>query len=1057
MSSSSSQSEAVPVHDQHRQGQTAPDPHHAQESKGFGHHRVRELQLQLQLDSSSSHGNAPSPLLSTISPRHPHPDHTFPLASPTPLSPLGHTFTYGHANHRSASPGQSHSMQSHTTTATTVRKSVASSILPSLPPSPNLKFGSLATTASSVLTEAAHDHHPEQQYQVEPESILVAAAAAAAATLERLERQQPIIPTPAPPPLARSSSTPLALNKYDANVIGHPLPLSPRALSTPSSPTHPSQALPVVVPTTTIHHPPARSASHRRDQMERHFYHTFPLSASAPVSPSASPAPSPVPLMSPSALTDYSSALPPPSSVSAIPETEIQRAADAARAASSPSTHQHPNRKHSFAHVGTPFANADELSTIGSASLAPSTLSHAHTAPPCASHSTSTTVKTESSSLPKWRDLVSQVATHRAKGNQLFQAGEYEQAAVAYGVAAREFELVAFAQYHPESPAATSLGSGGSAETSLKTMGSANSLKAGTAPRLAKRASVMNFGSMLTSWLPSSGGPGSGSGGPGGSLPRNSASSIRRQPPPGLARAASADSGNVQQDWSHAFTPLSETTLAGVSALATIKPTTSSSSTVTRLFSDWIPYGSASTTPPSQHHLHPTLDPLLLPPAPSALPPTLHVIPTLSPFPPLPLSTLPRSVRRDAAHVYANRSAAYTKLALRHPISPCNPLARRALLDADRAVQLDPDWAKAHFRRADALILLDRPAAAKSALATVTSLDPGATKSSGLQARRERATWAVDDARAGLKIVQLAAGRDYCVSGTVPKWSLVKHLLHVYARQMRNCMYIVADEAAGTCVVVDPAWDPDALIAEIQARGWSLAGVVIGHAHVDHVGGRPPPPFDRWRVQVPGLRALVKAACKAKLNAHGLPVPVYMHPAEAPILAMADAGFAGDPKLHAVRRMCPTPDGFSLRVGRAVVLEFWHTPGHTPGSQMVIVNGNRILSSDTVFAGAVGRCDLPGGDAHVMKRTLSRLRARLPEKAVIFPGHAYGPMATTVEREKRAGGALDPMVWEVLLSEMGLGGCDGHGHEEASHSDQQGQRVVSAAVGAGMRRSSLDA
>ncbi|KAJ3363566.1 hypothetical protein GGF32_003938 [Allomyces javanicus] len=373
------------------------------------------------------------------------------------------------------------------------------------------------------------------------------------------------------------------------------------------------------------------------------------------------------------------------------------------------------------------------------------------------------------------------------------------------------------------------------------------------------------------------------------------------------------------------------------------------------------------------------------------------------------LDAAPPAVLRELAHVFSNRSAAALRIG--------EYLA--ALDDADRAVQLHPHWAKAQFRRADALLAMERYGAARAALDRMAHLDPTTSRTAGVQARRDRATWGITDAHRGTRIVQLVSGRDVCRPGGTPRWAVVRTVLHAYARQMQNCMYMVVDSATKQCIVVDPAWDTDAILAHVKRRGWTLAGVIVGHAHVDHVGGRPPPPFDKYRVRVPGLWTLVRAVARDQGYPAVRPLPIYMHPDEHEVMASADRGFMTDKALDPHRVVVATEEGHVVHLGTRTEIRFVHTPGHTPGSQCVLVHGDRLLSSDTVFAGAIGRCDLPGGDPDQMRNSLIRLRATLPDHVAIWPGHAYGATTSTVGREKRRGGALDPRMWDLALAPVG--------------------------------------
>jgi glyoxylase-like metal-dependent hydrolase (beta-lactamase superfamily II) len=91
--------------------------------------------------------------------------------------------------------------------------------------------------------------------------------------------------------------------------------------------------------------------------------------------------------------------------------------------------------------------------------------------------------------------------------------------------------------------------------------------------------------------------------------------------------------------------------------------------------------------------------------------------------------------------------------------------------------------------------------------------------------------------------------------------------------------------------------------------------------------------------------------------------------------------------------------GHKIKVGD-IEITFLHTPGHTPGSQCFLVE-NRLISGDTLFIGACGRCDLPGGDANQMYESLMKL-GKLEESTILLPGHNYADTPTsTLGEEKR--------------------------------------------------------
>ena len=180
---------------------------------------------------------------------------------------------------------------------------------------------------------------------------------------------------------------------------------------------------------------------------------------------------------------------------------------------------------------------------------------------------------------------------------------------------------------------------------------------------------------------------------------------------------------------------------------------------------------------------------------------------------------------------------------------------------------------------------------------------------------------------------------------------------------MENFVYLIGDKNKRECVMVDPAWDVPAVLGEAEKDGMKVVGGLVTHTHFDHVNG------------------LENLASKTQAR-------IYVHKNEA--------GFLKGLKDYIEK----VDSGFKLAVGD-MEITFLHTPGHTPGSQCFLVN-NRLVSGDTLFINACGRCDLPGGDATQMYESLQRL-AKLGEGVVLLPGHNYGDSPTsTIGQEKRA-------------------------------------------------------
>jgi hydroxyacylglutathione hydrolase len=186
-----------------------------------------------------------------------------------------------------------------------------------------------------------------------------------------------------------------------------------------------------------------------------------------------------------------------------------------------------------------------------------------------------------------------------------------------------------------------------------------------------------------------------------------------------------------------------------------------------------------------------------------------------------------------------------------------------------------------------------------------------------------------------------------------------------------NC-YLVADQSTGDAAIVDPGEDTDGFLAELRRRNWRVTAIWLTHAHLDHVIG---------------VRAIHEATG----------APIYLHPADRALYdSLPQQGLWFGMRLE--RPPVPHAElaaGQRLRTG-GVEFEVVETPGHSPGS-VSLVGPGMVLSGDALFAGSIGRTDLPGGDYEVLIDSIRQKLLTLPDDTVVLSGH--GP-ETTIGRER---------------------------------------------------------
>jgi hydroxyacylglutathione hydrolase len=190
-----------------------------------------------------------------------------------------------------------------------------------------------------------------------------------------------------------------------------------------------------------------------------------------------------------------------------------------------------------------------------------------------------------------------------------------------------------------------------------------------------------------------------------------------------------------------------------------------------------------------------------------------------------------------------------------------------------------------------------------------------------------------------------------------------------------NCS-VIGDEASREGMVIDPGDDIAEILALIQKHNLTIKQIVVTHAHIDHVGGAMK------------LRQATGAPILLNQNDYAL---LKMLDVQAAWLGMANPG-----KVEIDQDLA---NGNSVKAG-SLTANVLHTPGHTEGSVcLYFAPDKKLIAGDTLFAGSIGRTDLPGGSYKKIINSLHERVLALPDDTVVIPGH--GPL-TTIGNERHS-------------------------------------------------------
>ena len=189
--------------------------------------------------------------------------------------------------------------------------------------------------------------------------------------------------------------------------------------------------------------------------------------------------------------------------------------------------------------------------------------------------------------------------------------------------------------------------------------------------------------------------------------------------------------------------------------------------------------------------------------------------------------------------------------------------------------------------------------------------------------------------------------------------------------------YLIGDEETRTCVLIDPAAETGKILSLAKKEGFQVSHVINTHGHSDHTTGNAD------IIHSTNAKLLIHRDDSDRLNK-------VLHRAFSRIL-----GGKGSPKADILLQ-----EGDLIQIGK-IALQVIHTPGHTAGCICLYSDGH-VFTGDTLFVGAVGRTDLPGGSFKQLLDSVHKKIYSLPDDTRIWPGHDYGPSPhSTVSRERK--------------------------------------------------------
>jgi len=200
---------------------------------------------------------------------------------------------------------------------------------------------------------------------------------------------------------------------------------------------------------------------------------------------------------------------------------------------------------------------------------------------------------------------------------------------------------------------------------------------------------------------------------------------------------------------------------------------------------------------------------------------------------------------------------------------------------------------------------------------------------------------------------------------------------------MQNFVYLIGDEEAKEAAAVDAGWDVDKIIDIANKEKLKIAKIILTHYHYDHA------------------QKAIELADKTHAD-------ILFHEDDEQFLKSTIKN----------KKIIKIKNDEAINIGK-LKIKIIHTPGHTPGS-ICLLTGNKLLTGDTLFVNAIGRTDLPGGNALQLFESLQKLKI-LDDNIEIYPGHDYGETTfSTIGHEKKNNPYFKCETKEQFLNLLGL-------------------------------------